>query len=220
VWSSASTTRTRVKSEGWDLTSGVAVASDMGGSSRAKVIGALIRLIERGDTLADASAPAAGNTPPASVSGSGHSRAGPARFSRGNQMAANSCHLVKPPVCRVIRTQCAALASPSDRPPPLVAATRPPSGLARVTARASGRWQDRAPFVRHDRVREKIVGDADIEPESRQWLRRKMLQVFGYEHVRLRRESCGEQWASFWSGSPAQIAKKSSKSSIIASSNA
>ena len=30
VWSSASTTRRRVKSEGCDLTSGVAVASDMG----------------------------------------------------------------------------------------------------------------------------------------------------------------------------------------------
>jgi hypothetical protein len=34
-----------VKSEGCDLTSGVAVASDMGGSSRAKVIGALNSLI-------------------------------------------------------------------------------------------------------------------------------------------------------------------------------
>ena len=45
VWSSASTTRRRVKSEGCDLTSGVAVASDMGGSSRAKVIGALKSLI-------------------------------------------------------------------------------------------------------------------------------------------------------------------------------
>ena len=153
--------------------------------------------------------------------GSGHSRAGPARFSRGNQMAANSCHLVKPPVSRVIRNQCAALASPSDRPPPFVAATRPPSGLARVTARASGRWRDRAPFVRHDRVREKIVGDADIEPESRpHGLDGKCFKCSVTSTSSLRRESCGEQWASFWSGSPAQIAKQYSKSSIIASSNA
>jgi hypothetical protein len=39
VWSSASTTRTRVKSEGCG--SGVAVASDIVGSWRPKVIGAL-----------------------------------------------------------------------------------------------------------------------------------------------------------------------------------
>ncbi len=49
VWSSASTTRRRVKSEGCDLTSGVAVASDMGGSSRAKVIGALNSRLGRAD---------------------------------------------------------------------------------------------------------------------------------------------------------------------------
>src|SRR5580704_4064859 len=49
VWSSASTTRRRVKSEGCDLTSGVAVASDMAGSSRAKVIGALNSRLGRAD---------------------------------------------------------------------------------------------------------------------------------------------------------------------------
>jgi hypothetical protein len=43
VWSSASTTRTRVKSEGCG--SGVAVASDIVGSWRTKVIGALSSLI-------------------------------------------------------------------------------------------------------------------------------------------------------------------------------
>ena len=45
--SSASTARTRVKSEGCGLGSGGAVASDMIGSWRAKVIGSLIRLSDR-----------------------------------------------------------------------------------------------------------------------------------------------------------------------------